>query len=65
MVILFLAASTKKISSGLGLIYSKFICGTLLLVSFPPMFDMGEILEECEGYLFPVGKIVNREITFL
>jgi hypothetical protein len=45
-------------------IYSKFLCGTMLLVSFPPFFDMGESLEECKGDIFPVGKIVNREITF-
>jgi hypothetical protein len=35
-----------------------------LPVSFPPMFDMGEFLKECEGDLLPVGKIVNREVTF-
>jgi hypothetical protein len=48
----------------LGPIYSIFLCGTFLPVSFPPMFDMGESLEECEGDLFPVGKILNTEITF-
>jgi hypothetical protein len=63
-VILFLYCIHKKIPSGLDPIYSKLICGTLLLVSFPPMFDMGEIFKECEGDLFPVGKIMNTEITF-
>jgi hypothetical protein len=59
-----LIASTKKSQVGLDPIYSRLLCGTLLPVSFPPMFDMGESLKECEGDLFPVGKIVNREITF-
>jgi hypothetical protein len=59
-----LITSTKKISSGISSIYSKFLYGTLLPVSFPLMFDMGEILEEYEGDLFPVRKIVNKEITF-
>jgi hypothetical protein len=54
----------KNIPSGLGPIYSRFLYGTLLLLNFPPMFDMGESLEECEGELFPIGKILNREITF-
>jgi hypothetical protein len=63
-VILFLDRIHKKIPSGLDPIYSRFLCGTFLPVSFPPMFDMGESLEECEGDLFPVEKIVNREITF-
>jgi hypothetical protein len=61
---LFLDCIHKKIPSGLGPIYSRFLGGTLLPVSFPPMFDMGESLEECEGDLFPVEKIVNREVTF-
>jgi hypothetical protein len=59
-----LTASTKKIPSGLSPIYSIFLCGTFLPVIFPPMFYVGESLEECEGDIFPVGKIVNREITF-
>jgi hypothetical protein len=54
----------KKIPSGLGLIYSIFLYGTFLPVSFPPIFDMGEILEEFEGDILPIGKIVNTEITF-
>jgi hypothetical protein len=63
-VILFLDRIHKKIPSGLSPIYSIFLYATLLLVSFPPMFDMGYVLEECEGDLFNVGKIVNGEITF-
>jgi hypothetical protein len=63
-VILFLYCIHKKIPSGLDPIYSRLLCGTLLLVSFPPMFDMGESLKEREDDLFSVGKIVNREITF-
>ena len=33
-------------------------------VSFQPMFDMRESFKECEGDLFFVEKIVNREINF-
>jgi hypothetical protein len=63
-VILFLYFIHKKISSGFSPIYSKFLYGTLLPIIFPPMFDMGESLKECEGNLFPLRKIMNREITF-
>jgi hypothetical protein len=45
-------------------IYSRFLCGTFLPVSFPPMFDMGEILERCKGDILPVEKVLNKEITF-
>jgi hypothetical protein len=61
---LFLYHIHKKIPSGLGPIYSRLLCGTLLPESFPPMFDMGESLKECEGDIFVVGEIMNREITF-
>jgi hypothetical protein len=63
-IILFLDHIHKKISSGLGPIYSRFLCGIILRIISPPMFDMGESLEECKGDFFPVGKIVNKEITF-
>jgi hypothetical protein len=62
--ILFLDRIHKKIPSGLDPIYSRLLCGTLLPVSFPPMFDIGERLKECEGDLFLVEKIVNKETTF-
>jgi hypothetical protein len=63
-VMLFPYHTHTKIPSGLEPIYSRILCGTFLLVSFPPMFDMGEILKQCEGDIFLVGKIVNKEITF-
>jgi hypothetical protein len=63
-VILFLYRIHKKVPSGIDPIYSRLLCGTLLPTSFPPMFDMRESFKECEGDLFFVGKIVNREITF-
>jgi hypothetical protein len=63
--VLFLDCIHKKIPSGLDPIYSRCLCGNLLPVIFPPMFDIGESLEECEGDLFPIEKIVNNEITFL
>jgi hypothetical protein len=63
-VILFLYRIHKNIPSGIGPIYFRLHCGTLLPISLPPMFDMGESFKECEGDLFFVGKFVNREITF-
>jgi fucose permease len=45
-IVLFFDRIHKKIPSGLGPIYSIFLCGTLLTVIFPPIFDMGESLEE-------------------
>jgi fucose permease len=62
-VILFLYRIHKKIPSGIDPIYSRFLCGTFLPVSFPPIFYMGESLKECEGDLFPIGEIMNIEIT--
>jgi hypothetical protein len=55
-VVLFLDRIHKKMPSGLDPIYSRFLSGNFLLVSFPIMFDIGEILEECEGDLFSVRK---------
>ena len=63
-VILFLERIHKKIPSGLGPIFSRLLCGTLLPISFPPMFHIGESLKECEDDHLDVGKIMNREITF-
>jgi hypothetical protein len=63
-VILFLYRIHKKIPSRLDPIYSRLLCGNLVRVSFPLMFDMGESLKECKDDIFPVGEIINREITF-
>jgi hypothetical protein len=63
MVILFLDRINKRISSGLDHIYSILLSDNLLPISFPPMFNMGEILQEYGGDLFPIRKIVKREIT--
>jgi hypothetical protein len=63
-VILFLYRIQKKIPSGIDPIYSRILYGNFLPISFPPMFDMRETFKECEGDLFFVGKIMNKEITF-
>jgi hypothetical protein len=63
-VTLFLDRIQKKILSELGPIYSRLLYENLIPISFPPIFDMGESLKECEGDIFPVGEIMNREITF-
>jgi hypothetical protein len=65
MIVLFFDCIHKKIPSGLGPIYSRFLYGTFLLVSFPPMFDMGESLEECEGDHFPLRKIFEQRNNLL
>ena len=62
MVVLFLDHIHKKIPSGIEPIYSRLLCGTFLLVSFPPMFDIKDILKECEGDLFCVRKITFEKI---
>jgi hypothetical protein len=51
-VILLIYRIHKKIPSGIGPVYSRLLCGTLLPVSFPPIFDMRESFKECEGDLF-------------
>jgi hypothetical protein len=56
-VILFLYHIHKTIPSGFDPIYSKLLYGNFILVSFPPMFDMGESPKECEGDLFPLEKL--------
>jgi hypothetical protein len=43
-VVLFLGRIQKKIPSGLDPIYSRFLSGTLLPISFSPIIDMGESL---------------------
>jgi hypothetical protein len=63
-LILILDCIYKRIPSGINPIYSKLLYGTSLPISFPPMFEMRESLKVCECDLFPIGKIVNREITF-
>jgi hypothetical protein len=61
---LFLDGIHKKISSGFNLKHSRILYGIFLTVSFQPIFDMGDNLEECKGDLFSIGKIVDIEITF-
>jgi fucose permease len=63
-IILFLDCIHKKNLKWARSHIFQTLCGTFLPVSFPPIFDMGESLKECKGDIFPVGKIVNREITF-
>ena len=55
-LILFLYHIHKKIPSGIDPIYSRLLCGTLLPVSFPPMFDMGESLRSAKVIFSPLEK---------
>jgi hypothetical protein len=34
-----------------------------LIVSIPPIYDIGKGLKECEGDFFTIRKILDREIT--
>jgi hypothetical protein len=63
-VILFLDGIHKRVPSGLIPKYSKLLYGFFLIVSLPPMFDMGDHLKAHNGDIFPIGKIMDREITF-
>jgi hypothetical protein len=64
-VILLFYRVHKKIPSGIGPIYSRLLCGTLLPVSFPPMFDMRESFKECKGDLFFVEKNCEQRNNLL
>ena len=44
--------------------YHRFLYGPLFKVSVPPIFNMGNDLEECKSNIFPIGKIVDRKIPF-
>jgi hypothetical protein len=60
---LFLDSIHKRVPSGLDPKYSRLLYGVFLIVSLPPMFDIGESLKEHKGDIFPIGKIMDREIT--
>jgi hypothetical protein len=63
-LVLLLDRIHKIIPSRFNPKYSRLLYGTFFLVSFPTIFDMGEIFKENKGDLFSVGKIVKKEITF-
>ena len=44
--------------------YYRFLYGPLLKVSIPPVLNMWDDLEECKSNIFPIGKIVDRKISF-
>jgi len=41
------------------------MCGGFLIVSLPPIFDMGDMLKEGENDLFSIGKIIDRKNNLL
>ena len=53
-VILFLDDIYEIFPSGFGLKHSIPLYGNLLALSFPPIFDMGDILNEHKGDIFPI-----------
>jgi hypothetical protein len=42
----------------------RFLHDPLLRVSIPPVFNMGNGLEECKSDIFPIEKIVDKKISF-
>jgi hypothetical protein len=63
-VIFFFDEIHKRFPSGFGLKNFILLCGNFLIVSLSPSFYMGGSLKEHKGDLFPIEKIVDREITF-
>jgi hypothetical protein len=72
--VLVLVASNKEVLFFNGILegipcggnhkYCRFLYGPLLRVSLPLVLNMGDDLEECKSNLFPIEKIVDREIPF-
>jgi hypothetical protein len=62
---LFLDGIHKRVPSGLDPKYSILLCGFFLIVSLPPIFDMGDNLKERKGDIFPIGKIVEQRNNLL
>jgi hypothetical protein len=64
MVIFPLKSINKRCPSGFNPKNFRFVCGGFLIVSLPPIFDMGENLKEGESDLFSIRKIIDWKITF-
>ena len=62
--IFFLDGIHKRVPCGLDPKHSRILYGVFLTVILPPMFDMGDHLKEHKGDIFPIGKIMDGEITF-
>jgi hypothetical protein len=60
-VIFFLDEIHKRAPSGIDPKYSRFLYVFLMIVSLPPMLEMGDLINECKGDIFPIGKIVDKE----
>jgi hypothetical protein len=63
-VIFLLEHIHKTIPSGLGPKYSRILCGIVLPVIFPPMFDMGERLKERKGDIIFVEKKLTKKLNY-
>jgi hypothetical protein len=63
-VVLLFNGIPKGIPCGGDRKYCRFLYGPLLRVSIPPIFNMGDDLEECKSNIFHLKKIVDRKITF-
>ena len=60
-VILLIDDIYKIFPGGFDLEHSRIFCGNFLTVIFPPMFDMEDILKECEGDLFLSEKLCTKK----
>ena len=63
--VIFPLKSIHKICpSGFGPKHFNLLYGGFLIVSIPPIFDMGDNLKEGESDLFSIEKFIDRKITF-
>ena len=63
-LILLLKSILKRFLGGYGGKHARFLHGSLLIVGFPPIFDMGNRFKEGKSYLLPIEKIIDQKITF-
>ena len=63
-VILFIDSILEWISSGCGWEKRGFPLVRLLIVGFPPVFDIGHNFEEWKSNIFLVREIIDRDIPF-
>jgi hypothetical protein len=64
MVILFLNSILERTPSVYDCKQCGFLCGLFLIVSIPPILDMGDNLNKRKGDLFSIRKIMDRKTPF-
>jgi hypothetical protein len=64
MVVLFFNGIPEGIPCRIHHKHCIFLHGPLLIASIPPVFNMGNDLEECKSDIFPIKKIVDQKRSF-